>query len=520
MIRFAAFFFLLLASSCAAPPPPPSTLNLSFNTSPTTCDPRKSADFVSSTLVCLVYEGLARCVPNGDVELALAEKADVSSDGTVYTFHLRKSAWTDGKPVTAYDFEASWKKILDPSFPSVCAYLLYPVKNGEACAKGELPLSEAGIRALGPQTLRVELERPTPYFLSLTAFPLLLPYPSHIQDDPPIPVTNGPFRIEKMAANAEIVLAKNQAFWNTKQVRLDRIHIAIVPDETTAFQMFERGELDWLGGPLAPIPPDALESLLERADVQFIPMAATTFCTFNTETLPFSNLHLRKAFSYAIDRGEIVREVTQAGQTAATRCLPPSLFGNEKKELIPAFSPIEAKELLAKGLEETGLAAADLDGLVLYFRHGQIDKRLAQALQKQWKDTLGVSIALEQADPKSQLQRLQKRDYRISLASWIAQFHDPINLLERFKERGNPKNYAGWEHAAFAGLLESAQRTVDPAQRRALLEEAESLFAAEMPLAPIYHWSQPTIAGPRIGEVPANLSGAVLFEKMELKTPL
>lgn len=520
MIRFAAFFFLLLAASCATPPPPPSTLNLSFNTSPATCDPRKSADFVSSTLVCLVYEGLARCVPNGDVELALAEKVDVSPDGKVYTFHLRKSAWTDGKPVTASDFEASWKKILDPAFPSVCAYLLYPVKNGEACAKGLMPLSEAGIRALGPQTLRVELERPTPYFLSLTAFPLLLPYPSHIQDDPPLPVTNGPFRIEKLAANAEIVLEKNPGFWNPKQVRLDRIHISIVPDETTAFQMFERGELDWLGGPLAPIPPDALESLLEKGGVQFIPMAATTFCTFNAETLPFSNIHLRKAFSYAIDRGEIVREVTQAGQTAATRCLPPSLFGNEPREQLPTFSPIAAKEHLAKGLEETGLSLADLDGLVLYFRHGQIDKRLSQALQKQWKETLGVAVVLEQADQKSQLQRLQKRDYQIALASWIAQFHDPINLLERFKERSNPKNYAGWERPEFARLLETAQGTVDPERRKLILEEAEALFAEEMPLAPIYHWSQPTIAGPRIGEVPANLSGAVLFEKMALKTLL
>lgn len=520
MIRFAAFFFLLLATCCSTPPPPPATLKISFNTSPATSDPRKCADFVSSTLVCLIYEGLSRCVADGDVELALAEKVDLSPDGKIYTFHLRKSHWTDGKPVTAYDFEASWKKILDPAYPSICAYLLYPIKNAEACAKGNAPLSEAGICALGPQILRVELERPTPYFLSLTAFPLLLPYPSHIQEDLPIPVTNGPFKVENHAANSEIVLTKNPGFWNPGEVRLDQIHIAIVPDESTAYQMFERGELDWLGGPLAPIPPDALESLLGRASIRFIPMAATTFCSFNTETLPFSNIHLRKAFSLAIDRGEIVREVTQAGQIPATRPLPPSLFGNEPKELIPAFSPELARGHLEKGLEMTGLSLSDLSGIVLYYRHGQIDKRLAQALQKQWKQTLGVAVALEQAEQKSHLQRLQKRDYQISLASWIAQVHDPINLLERFRERCNPKNYAGWEHPEFARLLEASQKTAGLAKRRALLEHAEALFAEEMPLAPIYHWSQPTIAGPRIAEVPANLSGAVLFEKMELKNPL
>ena len=232
---------LLFLSACGSPVSESATLRLSFNTSPATLDPRKSGDFVSSTLIRLIFDGLTRCLPGGDVEPALAQRIDISPDGLLYTFHLRKAYWTDGHPVAAQDFERSWKKILDPSFSSLCAYLLFPIKNAEKCAKGEAPLSEVGIQSIDSRTLRVELERPAPFFLSLTAFPLYLPIPSHTEQDPKRPpVCNGPFRIDSLIPNSEIRLVKNRRFWNVGHISLDAIHISVIPDENTAFQMFEQ----------------------------------------------------------------------------------------------------------------------------------------------------------------------------------------------------------------------------------------------------------------------------------------
>ena len=501
-MKFVIFLFLLVA--CGSPPPP-QQLRISFNNHPATLDPRKSGDFTSSTLICLIYEGLTRCDANGSFELTLAERVEVSADGKLYTFHLRSSLWTDETPVTAFDFENSWKAILDPTFPSLCAYLLYPIKNGEKARMGAVPLSEVGIKALNELTLQVELERPTPYFLSLTAFPLFLPFKEGS--------SNGPFRIERIVPNGEIALVKNEQFWNPKEVFLDQIQISIIPDEMTAFQLFERGELDWLGGPFSPIPPDALESLQKRGELHFIPMAATTFCTFNTETFPFQNETLRKAFSYAIDRGEIVDHVAGCGQLLATRPLPPSLFNGKNKALFPTFDPEMAREYYKKALEELG----EIGPLTLFFKPGQTEKRLALALQKQWKEVLGVSVDLESIDVKTHMQKLQKREYQLSLASWIAQFHDPINILERFKSRKNVKNYPGWENQEFIHLLEEASEMSDELKRMELLERAEALFAEEMAIAPIYHWSNPSLMGKQLLEIATTPSGGILFERAHLK---
>lgn len=501
MTSFPYFFLFLVLTACSTPVhKPPESLRISFNMQPNTLDPGRAGDFVSSTLICMIYEGLTRCVGGGSVEPALAERVEISKDLTVYLFHLRKAYWSDGKPITAYDFERSWKEILET--PVVCTYLFYPIKNAEKCAKGEVSIDEVGIHALNDRTLRVELERPTPYFYSLTAFPSFLPGSPTAY--------SGPFRIEKMVRNSEIVLAKNQTYWNKSGISLDEIHISIVPDEMTALQMYERGELDWLGGALSPLPPDPLDHWKEQ--IQFIPSAGTTLITFNTENAPFNNLHLRKAFSYAIDREEIVAKVAVAFQIPATQMLPPSLGSHPP--LFPLTNAEQARLHFQQALEELEIDASHLNSLILYFKPNQIDKRLAQTLQRQWKEVLGVTVQLTQLDLKSHGQRLQRRDYQIALTSWIAQFDDPISILERFKERSNLKNYPGWEDAEYVHLLNESARSD---RRRELLEKAEVLLADQMPLTPIYHWNSPALCNPRITNVGTSPCGGILFERFRLE---
>jgi len=517
MKHFLFLFLILCAAACSAPSCKTNkTLRISFNTTPSTLDPRKSGDFVSSTLICMLYEGLTRCLPDGSPELALAEKIVISEDAKTYLFYLRKASWSDGKPISAFDFERSWKKILDPAFPSICAYLLFPIKNGEKCAQGKVPLCEAGIKALDDSTLCIELEKPAPYFLSLTSFPLFLPVPSESESaweqKPSCLVTNGPFLLEKFTPHSEIVLRKNPYFWNKDQIDPDQIHIAILPDEITSLQMFEQGELDWLGGPFAPIPPDAVERLQKP---HYISSAASTICSFNTETFPFQNEDLRKAFSYAIDRNEIIQKVVPPGQKEAKRCLPPSLFGGEEKEHFFQDKNL-ARAHFQKALSALSISPSSLEKLILYYKPGQVDSRLAQALQKQWKEILGITIQLRQVDFKGHSQLLQKREYQLALGSWISQFHDPVNLLDRFKNRNHLKNYPGWENSEFVSILDEAASTADPQTRIALLEKAENLLAEHVPVSPLYHWNNPSIHSQRIAEIAISPSGGILFERFRL----
>jgi len=512
-MRFLFFAFLLLCA-CSSPPKQPAALNLAFNGSPATLDPRKSGDFLSSTLICLIYEGLTRCVPGGGIEPGLAEKWEVSPDGCVYTFFLRHAYWSDGKPITAFDFEASWKKILDPASSSPSAYLLFPIKNGERYAKREVFSEEVAVRALDANTLRVELERPTPFFLSLTAFPLFLPAPQHADPERGA-VSSGPFCIASYKPNQEIRLVKNPQFWNKKKIALDSIRIQIVPDENTALQLFERGEIDWLGAPLAPLPLDALQSLSSR--LQYLPMDASTFVAFNTQRFPFNNLKLRQALSLCLDREKIVREIALHGQIPASRCLPPSLFERPLKPLFAATDPEKARKSFEEALAELGVDRLDF---TLYCKTTQLDKRLAQALQREWKEALGVDVQIELLEPKAHLDRLHRREFEIALAAWIAQFHDPVNLLERYRLPTNPKNFAGWENKAYQALLEEASSEWNPERRLNLLAEAEELFATALPLIPLCHWVNPSLSHPRLGSIATTPSGGVLFEKFQFIEPI
>lgn len=486
MTKYLLWIWVFLAA-CTSARKEPAILRIAFPLQPQTLEPAKAGDFPSATLICLIYEGLTRCHPDGGVEPALAKHVEISRDQMTYLFHLRHAQWSDGRPITAYDFETAWRKCLFSS----SAYLFYPILNGEKCAKQELPLEAFGVHAVDDATLRVQLEHPTPYFYSLTAFPSFLPAPSHSQDPA---VCSGPFQIQKMVLNSEILLVKNNCFWNRKQIFLDTLHIAIVPDETTALHLFEQGELDWVGGPLSPLPPDALDQMDQ---IRFVPNAASTFICFNTQTGPFQDIHLRKAFAYAIDREQIL----PSGQLLATRLLPDSLLSGPPLSL--PFDPEAARRHLQ-------LAAPLPATLTLYYKPNQTDRRLAQTLQKQWKEVLGVTVQLEQLDLKSLAQRLQSRDYHLCLASWIAQFDDPICILERFKDRANLKNYPGWEDPVFAQLLQEAATSP---HRLALLQQAESLMADQLPLLPLYHWRSPALCSSRLTSVSTTPCGGILFER-------
>jgi len=521
MFRCIIVFFLFLGcqrQSQTSATSSQKVLRTCFSQDPTTLDPARSSDFISSSLICLLYEGLTRCVGGAEVSMALANKVEISPNGKTYLFFLRKSFWTDGRPVTARDFEKSWKKILDPQFLAPCAYLLYPIKNAEKYAKGLCPVEEVAIYAVNDLTLRVDLEVQTPYFLSLTSFPLYLPSPSHLdmgtsywtRQTRSHLVTNGPFYLEKFQPGVEVSLKKNPHFWNPNQVSLDQIHFSIIPNEMTAVQLFEKGELDLVGGPFLPLTNDAIRGWKGDLSLQFLPIAASTFCAMNTTSFPFHNFALRKALSVAIE-GKFTQEIQEMGQIPAVRFLPPSL--DSKGSLLYAKQGEKTPaEWLAQALEELQITKEDLSALSLYYRTNPLEKKLAQTLQKMWAETLGISISIEQIEPKALAQKLYNKNYQISIASWIAQFHDPINILDRFKDVENQKNYSGWTSPLYKEFLRQVVYARDPDERMGQVTHAAELLEMAAPLIPLYHWNSPILIDPRVKNLATTHAGGILLE--------
>lgn len=502
-----------------------------LSTDPATIDSRKNADVFSSAINFLIYEGLTRILPDGEVEFALAHSVDISEDGRIYTFHLRKSYWTDGHPITADDFEYSWKKILDPQFGSPCSQIFFPIKNGEKCTKQELSTQFAGIKALDPLTLQIELENPAPYFLSLITFCNFYPIPQHIELKNPNwyqkpeenLVSSGPFYIKKWTRNKEIILMKNPSYWDCQNVFLEEIIFSIIPDGRTAFQMFENNELDFISTVTTPLLTEDLNEAKKRNELKVTPMSGLLFCTFNLENSFYQNTNIRKALSYAIDRNTIVQSISELYEEPATRCIAPVMVKQTNRYLFPAFDPQLALDFFIKGLNELNITFSDLNGLkdsfILSYTNEQPYKKIAETIQQQWKTTLGIQITLKETDHKSHLINIMNKDYCIALYNCIAQCTDPTNILDRFKYKNGKKNYPSYENKEYIRLLDAASSLNDPIERMQLLDAAESLLMSEMPIAPIYHFNQGVLINTDFIDVDFSPLSNLLFKKIK-PTPI
>lgn len=507
-----------------------------FSMDPLTLDPRKNGEQITSTFLYMLYDGLTRLKANGDVELALAESVEISEDGKTYLFFLKKACWSDGSPITAYDFEYTWKKTLDPSFNSLSPQILYPIRNAELAAKGKISLDKVGIQALEERLLKVELEYPIPYFLSLLSFCNCFPISKKQEirnpswDTAPCheALCSGPFRIVKWNKKREILCEKNPLYWNADQVALDKIHISIINDPYVTLQLFDQDALDLVSVYLCSLPLQALEPYRHDKTLHYAPSGGTTFCSFNLRQYPFNNPNIRKAFSYAIDRRFITENITLLNEIPATRLLPPSLT----KHPLSQFSIEQDEELargyLHRGLKEIGVLGTETDhpfslrlfinNLTLSFEANPLNRKVAESLQEQWKKVLGFKVKLESFDYSTQVEKLNRKNYGIALASWISQINDPINIFERFKNQHLPKNFPGYESARFNEWIDLSYTEKDPLLRAKVLNQAELVMLQEMPLTPIYHSSHNFLCKPHLTNLQVTATGC--FYLNECKTTL
>lgn len=472
-------------------------LRLNFTYEPTTMDPRKGSDAVTSLSHFMLFEGLTKITPVSTHELGCAEKIDLSDDRLVYTFHLKDTYWTNGDLVTAYDFEYAWKTLLDSKFPCPNAHLFYPIKNAEAMKKGLVSQDEVGVRAIDDHTLEVTLENPTPYFLDLTSFCVFFPVPKNVAEIDPNwsehqgsqLVTNGPFVLTSWRKCNELIFSKNAKYWDKERPKLDRIEVSIINNELTALGMYQKGELDFLGCSLTSIPSDWIKTFASQGLLESKPLGATTFTTYNLNSFPFHNKNIRKAFSYAIDRKAITDNITQFDEIAATGCIPPVLKGDENKIYFKDGDLELARAHFAMGLEELGAKKEDLNGIVLNYFSNDTYRRIAQTLQQQWRAAFDIDIIIEESDFKVNMDKLNRKDYQLALMMMIIQYNDQMGILDRFKLKRNPKNYPGFENEEYIQLLDLSSHAASEAERRVILGKAEELIAEELPFSPIFHWN-------------------------------
>ncbi|UFT98920.1 peptide ABC transporter substrate-binding protein [Radiobacillus kanasensis] len=471
-------------------------LYLNNGVEPTSFDPPIGFDSNSWQALNNLMEGLTRLGKDHQPQPAVAESWDISDDGKVYTFHLREDAkWSNGDPVTAEDFVFAWKQMLNPETGSPAAFLGYFIEGGEAFNAGEGSADDVGVEAVDEKTFKVTLSSPTGFFLNIISNPAFFPINKAVAEENPewfaeadTFVGNGPFKLESWTHDTEMVMVKNDQYWDAETVKLDKVHWAMVNDSNTEYQMYESGELD-----TSAVPAELAEELLKGDDVIIEDQSGTYFYRFNVNKEPFQNVNIRKAFAMAIDQKQIVEYVTKNGEKPAYGFVAPGFTdpsGQDFREAngkLVEFNPEKAKELLAKGMEEEGYD--ELPAVTLTYNTSDSHKAIAETMQQMFKQNLGVDVELANAEWNVFLQDQKDLKHQLSRSSFLHDYADPINALESFVT-GSTMNRTGWSNAEFDELIEKAKSETDEAKRWEYMYEAEKVLFEEMPIFPIHYYNQ------------------------------
>ncbi len=488
--------------------PSVQTLRLNIRSEPVSLDPRLASDVTSSNITKLCFEGLMRLDKEGKAVPAVVERYESSEDKRSYRFYLKESSWSDGQKVTAEDFAYSWKSILDPRFACPFSSDLYVIKNGRAVKESSAPMESLGIKVLDTLVLEIELEYPTPYFLKLLATRSFLPIPSHVarkfpnwaRDAGNNYICNGPFLLSEWKHHNQLLLTKNPTYWNATTVKLEHLKMPIVEDENTELSMFNNGELDWAGFPFSSLPVDAMEFLKDNKLSHFFPIAGTYFYIFNTQRYPLNNVNLRKALTLAINRKEIVENITKGHQLPALALVPPELMPREQSYFEDG-DILEARSLFAQALKELGTSIENFPEISLTYNTLQAHHQIAQAIQQQWHRAFGIRVRLENKEWKVYLDEVHKGNFYIARMGAIASIDDPLAFLENYCYDDRLMNYAGWNNTQFRKVIFNAMRQSDPLIRMAELKEAEGIIMEDMPIAPIYFYSGSYLKKPYVKDV-------------------
>ncbi len=480
----------------------PKILKTNNSSEPGTLDPALAQGTHESWVLDHVFEGLFKKSPDGKIVPGMAKDFKLADDQVTYTFTLRDDIkWSNGDPVTAKDFEYSWKRALNPELAAEYAYQFYYLKGAEAYNTGNGSIDDVGVKAIDDKTLEVVLASPTAYFLELTSFYTYFPVNQKIVEanpdwakDPKTYVSNGPFKLTEWVHNAKIVVMKNENYYDAAKVKLDGIDFAILTDENTAWQKYEGGEFDFL----TPLPQAVVAQLKAQNNPDLVigGDVATYYYNFNTKIKPFDNVKIRKALAMAIDRQTIVDKIAQGGQISAEGVVPFGMLDENNKEYREAAGKLveynldEAKKLFQEGLTETGFKAADFSQFAILYNTSEGHKKIAQAIQEMWRQNLGIEVQLENVDFQVKLDREKAGDFQISRAGWIGDYVDPMTFIDLWTTTSS-FNDAKFSNEKYDELVATAKGTTDQKVRMEAMREAEKILMENMPVMPVYFYTQP-----------------------------
>ncbi|MEO2044844.1 MAG: peptide ABC transporter substrate-binding protein [Nitrospinaceae bacterium] len=488
---------------------------MSIKNEPPTLDWALATDSISFTILTNLMEGLTQYDSELNPRPAIAKKWEYSDDGKTITFFLRNDVyWSDGKPVTAKDFEYSWKRLLAPETAAQYAYFLFDIENAYQYNSGKITDSDqVGVTALDPYVLQVRLKKPVVYFPSITTF--MVTYPAREDvilrfgdswTQPGNIVTNGPFTLEEWEHEYKLILKANPRHYEGKPV-IDTVQIYVVQEPTTALTLYETGELDYIE-----LPPVAIPHFKSSPEYRNKPQLRGYYYGFNVKKPPFDDVRVRQAFAHSIDRSRIPGFL-RGGEIPSASWIPKGMFGYNES-IGSKFDPHKARSLLAEAGYPDG---KNFPKVTAIFNTGDLNRFIGEFVQAQWKEHLNVHIDFESQEWKVFLSRLDLDPPQIFRLGWGADFPDPDNFMNLFiKTSGN--NRLQWSHPRYDELVALGSTLKNPEERKSIYDEAQILLTEkEAAMIPLFVSAQNLLVKPYVKGLKTNAMELLYLKRIHLQ---
>ncbi|MCR5156031.1 MAG: peptide ABC transporter substrate-binding protein [Butyrivibrio sp.] len=456
--------YFMYATGCAD-----NTLRISLSSDPTYLDPALNSSVDGACLVANTFAGLYTYNAAGECIPALADEVnpyDVSEDGLTYTFHLKNDLkWSDGSPLTASDFVYAWNRAVDPALNADYGYMF---SNFAGYDDGKVKA-----KAVDDKTLSFSLTSPCAYILDLMAFPIFCPVPQSSVEaaDPdgvnpgawteqPGFVASGAFTLESWEPGVSMVYVKNPYFYDADKVQVNQLVFSLESDEELINAAYENGELDFADS----VPTDKIAGFLSSGDPEFhiAPSLGTYYFAFNVNSHLFDGktssqaAAMRRAMGLLVDRKYIAENIGQTGQVVATSFIPEGMLDgnggvfktNDDAYSFPDASATgyypaekndasvsEAKSLLEEAgytFGSDGKLSADTPIAFDFLTNdSQSHILVAEAIKRDLAE-IGIEMSIVKEPWGTFLQDRKDGNFDVAREGWLADFNDPINMLEMF----------------------------------------------------------------------------------------
>lgn len=469
-----------------------NVINLFENSEIPTLDSSHAHDTVNIPTLNNINEGLYRDDENHQPQLALAENDELNEDETEHTFTLRDTTWSNGDPVTAYDFEYAWKRTFEEVGHYADMFITANVKNAQEILDEEMDPDELGVVAKDDNTLVVTLESPNPLFKNLMAFPTFFPqnqaFVEEQGDDYGTEADkvlfNGPFVLDSWEHDKGWVMKKNPDYWDADTVELDKINVNVVKDTSTLVNLWETDELDRVE-----LSASYVDEYKDDDSFMTEERPSIIFLRMNHNQEAFQNADIRKALDMSVDKESMTDVILNDGSKPLYGLIPAdfSFSPDEEdfREVNGSFnegSQEEAQKLWEEGLSDIGEDELEVK---LTVSDDEDHQKVAEYIKDQLESNLdGIELEIKKVPFEARLEQEKDVDYDMVISTWAPDYNDPLTFLDMWITDGSA-NRMDYSDETYDELIETIREETDDAERFDAMLEAEKTLMDDMHIMPM-----------------------------------